>query len=99
MNKRALALIFSVFALMSTLQVSAQSSTPALEPTFKAVDPCRASVVKFEETILFIRQSQGAQAAKDLKEKLLPAKLENDILYKDGYCGLANYLREKKLIR
>jgi hypothetical protein len=29
----------------------------------------------------------------------LPAKTENDILFKDGYCGLAAYLREKKLTR
>ena len=46
-----------------------------------------------------MRQNQGSQAAQELKEKLLPAKLENDILFKDGYCGLARYLRERKLNR
>ena len=38
-------------------------------------------------------------AAAELKEKLLPAKLENEILFKDGYCGIAKYLKEKKLTR
>ena len=70
-----------------------------VDPSRQAQDPCRAEVSKFEQAIGFIRQNQGAQAAADLKEKLLPAKLENDILFKDGYCGLATYLREKKLTR
>lgn len=45
------------------------------------------------------RQNQGAQAASELKEKLLPARMENDILFKDGYCGLARYIHGKKLNR
>jgi hypothetical protein len=62
-------------------------------------DPCRAEVAKFEHAIGFVRQNQGSQAAQALKEKLLPAKLESEILFKDGYCGLARYLSEKKLNR
>lgn len=88
---RALALL----ALSSGL-VHAQT---AIDPSRQAQDPCRAEVSRFEQAIGFIRQNQGAQAASDLKEKLMPAKLENDILFKDGYCGLARYLREKKLNR
>jgi hypothetical protein len=64
-----------------------------------AQDPCRAEVSKFEQAIGFVRQNQGNQAAQELKERLLPAKLENDLLFKEGYCGLAKYLREKKLNR
>ncbi len=60
-------------------------------------EACRSEVSKFEEAIGFIRRSQGNQAAADLKEKLLPAKLESDILFKEGYCGLARHIREKKL--
>jgi len=63
----------------------------------QAQDACRTEVSKFEEAIGFVRRSQGNQAAADLKEKLLPAKLESDILFKDGYCGLARYIRDKKL--
>jgi hypothetical protein len=62
-------------------------------------DPCRVEVSKFEQAIGFVRQNQGNQAAQDLKERLLPAKLENDLLFKEGYCGLARYLRDKKLNR
>lgn len=82
------------------MPATAQGNSAAVTtPTFQAHDPCRASVSRFEQAIGFIRQSQGNQAAAELKEKLLPSKLENDILFKDGYCGLAAYLREKKLDR
>ena len=63
----------------------------------RAQEACRSEVSKFEEAIGFIRRSQGNQAAADLKEKLLPAKLESEILFKEGYCGLARHIREKKL--
>ncbi len=63
----------------------------------RAQEVCRSEVSKFEEAIGFIRRSQGNQAAADLKEKLLPARLESEILFKEGYCGLARYIREKKL--
>jgi hypothetical protein len=61
--------------------------------------PCRVEVSKFEQAIGFVRQNQGNQAAQELKERLLPAKLESDLLFKEGYCALARYLREKKLNR
>lgn len=60
---------------------------------------CRAEVLKFEETIGFVRQAQGNAAASAMREKLLPAKIESDILFSEGYCGIARYLREKKLTR
>ena len=70
----------------------------AADPSVKPLDPCRADVSKFEQIIGFVRQNQGNKAAAELKEKLLPAKVENDLLLNEGYCGLARYLREKKLI-
>jgi hypothetical protein len=79
----------------------AQTATPPppAATSIAAPDPCRLDVSKFEQVIGFLRQNQGNQAAAELKEKLLPAKLESEILFKDGYCGLAKYLREKKLIK
>jgi hypothetical protein len=65
----------------------------------KVEDPCRTEVSRFEQAIGFVRQNQGNQAASDLKERLLPAKVENEILMKDGYCGLAKYIKDKKLNR
>jgi hypothetical protein len=69
------------------------------EPLGPAPDPCRAEISKFEQAIGFVRQHQGNEAAAQLKEKLLPAKVERDLLFSEGYCGLAKYLREKKLVQ
>lgn len=84
--------------LMAAFATPGHAQT-SVDPSRQAQDPCRAEVSKFEQAIGFIRQNQGAQAAADIKEKLLPAKLENDLLFKEGYCGLARYIREKKLNR
>ena len=87
-------------ALLGSMALHAQGNSAAMAtPDFKTQDPCRVEVSKFEQAIGFVRQSQGAKAAAELKEKLLPAKPENEILFKDGYCGLARYLRDKKLNR
>jgi len=62
-------------------------------------EACRQSVARFERAIGLIRQTQGQQAAAELKEKLLPAQIERDLLMQEGYCGLARHLHEKKLDR
>ena len=85
--------------LWSPLVWSQGNSGAMATPNFNVQDPCRAEVSKFEQAISFVRQSQGSKAAAELKEKLLPAKTENEILFKDGYCGIAKYLKEKKLTR
>lgn len=60
-------------------------------------DACRLEVAKFEQTIGYIRQTQGNKAAAELKEKLIPTQLANDLLLTEGYCGLARHIRDKKL--
>ena len=70
--------------------VSAELSTP---------NACKHKVAEFERAFGLIRQVQGNKAAAELKEKLLPAKVESEILFSQGYCGLARYIREKKLDR
>jgi hypothetical protein len=78
----------------------AQKKAPAPEAIITAgTDPCKAEVLKFEETMAFIRQSQGNQAAEDLKKRLIPPEVEAKLLATEGYCGLAKYIREKKLNR
>jgi hypothetical protein len=62
-------------------------------------NPCKTEVVKFEEAIGLIRQVQGNEAAAKLKEKLLPAKTEAQLLATEGYCGVAKYIRDNKLNR
>jgi hypothetical protein len=80
--------------------VQAQKKPPAAEVSVSTgTDPCKTDVLKFEETIAFIRQSQGNQAAEDLKKRLIPPEVEAKILATEGYCGLAKHIREKKLNR
>lgn len=90
-------LVTALTMAICPLQAQAQGNSAALTHNFETSDPCRVAVSKFEQTIGLIRNIQGNQAAAELKEKLLPAKVENAILFKDGYCGLVAYLREKKL--
>ena len=94
----------AVLTLLSGLfPVQAQNRSPPPGPAApgtaapESKDHCQAEVLKFEHIMSFIRESQGPQAAAKLKEKLLPAKTESEIMTKDGYCGLARHLREKKL--
>jgi hypothetical protein len=81
--------------------VQAQSAAPPAAPASvaAATAACHSEVSRFEQAIGLVRQTQGNAAAAELKEKLLPAKVETEILFKDGYCGLARYLRDKKLNR
>lgn len=90
----------SALALPCAAAPAAPAAPPArtAEPA-PAPDPCKSEVARFEQAIGFIRANQGQQAAADLKERLLPAKLEADILQREGYCGLAKYLKDKKLAR
>lgn len=92
------ALIFAIaLSLLGSLLPAQAQNRPATTPAPESQDHCQAEVLKFEQVMSFIRQAQGPQAAAKLKEKLLPAKMESDIMSKDGYCGLARHLRQKKL--
>lgn len=57
----------------------------------------RRVVARFEQDIALLRSLQGNEAAARLKERLLPATLENELVMKGGYCALAAHLKAKKL--
>lgn len=59
---------------------------------------CQRDIQKFEQVIDFIRQAQGKEPAARLREKMLPAQVESSLLSQGGQCGLAKYLREKRLV-
>lgn len=59
---------------------------------------CRETVAKFEESLSFARKSLGYEKAAAIKESLLPNKLESELFAKEGYCGVAEYLKAKKLV-
>ena len=92
------ALALCAAAAPATAQTQAQGQPAASLPTpnFNTQDPCRAEVSKFEQAIGYVRQGQGAQAAAAMKEKILPAKVESELLLTQGYCGIAKYLKERK---
>lgn len=84
--------------LTATSPIWAQTSYNGVSKDM-AAETCKREVVRFEEAIGFVRQSQGPEAAAALKEKLLPAAVANELLMKKGYCGIARHLKEKKLDR
>lgn len=59
---------------------------------------CREMVAKFEESMAFVRKSVGYEKAAEIKESLLPNKVESELFAKEGYCGVARYLKAKKLL-
>lgn len=79
------------------VHLAASSATQPAVAEAAPPDPCRATVLRFERALSTMRETQGNKAGQEFKEKLLPAKLEAEILLKDGYCGLARYIQEKKL--
>ena len=92
--RRSLRLLGLTAAAVGCTALQAQDAVTS-SPHEKA---CRTEVSKFEETIGFLRQTQGPEAAARVKEELLPAKLENEILMQHGYCGLVKHLRDKHLL-
>lgn len=87
--------------VLTTASVSAQvpNNSAAVAAELSTPNACKQKVAEFERAIGLIRQVQGNKAAAELKEKLLPAKIESELLFSQGYCGLARYIQEKKLDR
>lgn len=85
---------------LSLLAIGARAQTMPAEMAPKIQDntTCTKELSKFEQTLALLRQTQGAKAAADIRERLLPAKVESEIVAKEGSCGLARHLRKKKLI-
>lgn len=83
----------------ASVQAQPKDNSTAVAAALSEPNACKQKVLEFERAIGLIRQLQGEKAAAELKEHLLPQKVESEILFKDGYCGLARYIREKKLDR
>lgn len=83
----------------TSVHAQVKGNSAAVPAELSAPNACKQKVAEFERAIGLIRQTQGNKAAAELKEKLMPAKVQNDILFKEGYCGLARYIREKRLDR
>lgn len=84
--------------LPSLLAIGASAPQAPTEVKVPAEATCQKELSKFEQTIALLRQVQGNKAAAEVRERLLPAKLENEILANQGTCGLTKHLRKKRLI-
>jgi hypothetical protein len=96
-----LALAYGLMAFVGLTAQVGLSQTPADKSgpdSPVAANPCRIEVAKFERAMGFVRQASGNEFAAKIKEALLPAKTEADILMREGYCGLAKYMRDNKLL-
>lgn len=82
-------------ALGGLLSMQAWAQAASTEAQEQA---CRETVAKFEESMAFVRKSVGYEKAAEIKESLLPNKLESELFAKEGYCGVAKYLKAKKLL-
>ena len=83
-------------ALLAAAPGVAQPASAAERPM--TPEQCRSIVAKFDRTIDFFRETQGERAASTLKEQLLPPQLVSELAQKDAACGVARYLRAKRLI-
>ncbi len=59
---------------------------------------CQNELVKFEQTMGYLRQTTGDQAATTVQDKLLPAKTREELMAKEGPCGVVRFLRAKKVL-
>ena len=78
------------------LPALAQTAAPAAPDAQE--QQCRETVAKFEESMSFARKSLGYEKAAEIKESLLPNKLESELFANEGYCGVAKHLKAKKLV-
>jgi len=92
-------MVWGMAWLLACTQAWPQAAPNTGTPAAPSIDQCKKDVFEFERAIGTVRQLQGNQAAADLKEKLLPAATERQLLTTEGYCGLAKHLHEKKLLR
>ncbi len=77
----------------------AQGNSDALGAPVLAKDPCKRDVLQYQANIDLVRKTLGDPAAAELDAKFMPKSEWNAVLLQDGYCGIAQRLREKKLAR
>ncbi len=92
-----------LFAATASLAANQPPSTPPAAalpglPHAQNDLTCQNELVKFEQTMGYLRQTSGDQAATTVQDKLLPAKTREELMAKEGPCGVVRYLRAKKVL-
>ncbi len=92
---------FAVPLLLQGLCVGAlaQGNSDALGRPVFGKDPCKRDVLQYQANIDMVRKTLGEQAATELEAKFMSRAQWNAMLLQDGYCAIAQRLREEKLTR
>ena len=95
-NTRQAAILAGLWVLAGGALAQVKSEKAVTDES--AVAACRVDVARFERAIGIVRQSAGNEMANRIRESLLPTKVQQQILMTEGYCGLAKYMHEHKLL-
>lgn len=85
-------ILSACIALLLASQALAQSEE--IDETTR----CKQQVLRYEENLRLVRQTLGAAAYEAMKAKQMPDAERDALLYKGGYCAVAQVLRDRKLI-
>ena len=99
MNKIGLRLGVVVLFQGMGLGAMAQGNSDALGTPVLVKDPCKREVLQYQANIELVRKTLGDPHATELESKFMSKPEWNALLLQDGYCGIAQRLREKKLTR
>ncbi len=77
----------------------AQGNSDALGSPVLVKDPCKRDVLQYQANIELVRKTLGDQNATELEARFMSKTEWNALLLQDGYCGIAQRLRERKLTR
>lgn len=77
----------------------AQGNSDALGQPVFVKDPCKRDVLQYQANLGVVRNTLGEKAAAELEAKFMSKAEWNALLLQDGYCAIAQRLREKKLTR
>ena len=79
--------------------VWSQGNSNAMAAPVLALDPCKRDVLRYQANMEFVRKTLGEKAATELDARFLPKDEWDALLMKDGYCGISDRLREKRLTK
>ena len=88
-------IVVMTLCFASAVSAFPAASVPSATSQQVADAACQAELDKFEKNIVYLRQTSGDQAASTVQEKLLPAKTSDELLAKEGPCGVTRFLRAK----
>jgi hypothetical protein len=88
-----------VIAFSVSTGVWSQGNSNTMPAPVLVLDPCKRDVLRHQANIDFVRKTLGDKAATELDAKFLSKDEWDALLLKDGYCGISDRLREKRLIK